>query len=340
MKRDYWPTLQWKEAVPEAVGMSSVKLSLLNVIIQSGYDNLNGIIVIRKGCVVWEKYYHRKNAKSMHNVASVAKSIISALIGIAIQKGCIKNVDEKVLSFFPEYNFDFTQKQKLGVTLRHLLTMTAPFSFRNWHEPLNKMRQQSNWARYCIGMLGQGGRIGTFKYSTAGTHLLSAVITRATSKCAREFANEYLFCPIGMPEIKANDSQAYELEDVFGRRVHGWIHDPNGHSAGGFGLTLTLRDMARFGYLYLNMGEWDGKQIVPDAWVTESTAKNANMYGYLWWLRTVKGFDAYAAMGDGGNMICCIPEKDLVIAIASRITRHCRNRWPLIENIILPAVLE
>lgn len=340
MKRDYWPTEQWQTASPETVDMASESLSLLNTVIQSQYRNLNGIIIVRKGYVVYEKYYRRKNHTSTHNVASVTKSITSALVGIAIQKGYIESVDERVLDFFPEYVIDFTEKRNQEITLRHLLTMTAPYPFKNWHEPLDRMRRQPNWVSYALGMLGQGGRVGTFKYSTAGAHLLSAIITRATGKCAREFANEHLFRPIGMAEIQDNEMQTYDLEDVFGSRVQGWVHDPNGNSTGGWGLTLTLRDMARFGYLYLNNGVWDDKQIIAETWIAESTTMHRNKYGYLWWLRPANEVFTYAALGDGGNVICCIPEKDLVIVIASKIIRRPRDRWPLIEKHILPTIVE
>ncbi len=340
MLREYWPTAEWREADPKNVDIDADKLALLNTAIQTQYTNLNGIIIVKNGYLALEKYYRRKNAMTVHSVASVTKSVTSALVGIAIGQGYIKSVDERVLDFFPEYTFAFTEKRKYDVSLRHLLTMTAPYPFKNWREPLDKMRRQSNWVGYAIVMLGQGGRLGTFKYSTAGAHLLSAVITRATGKCAREYANENLFRPLGMAEIPDNELQTYELEDVFGRRVKGWVHDPKGNSAGGWGLTLTLRDMARFGYLYLNDGFWNNKQILPETWVADTTAINSNGYGYMWWLRSVGGHFAYAAMGDGGNMICCIPEKDLVIAIASQIIRRPRDRWTLIERVILPAIAE
>ena len=102
-----------------------------------------------------------------------------------------------------------------------------------------------------------------------------------------------------------------------GKRVKGWVHDPNNITTGGWGLTLTVREMARFGQLYLNNGFWNGKQIIPQDWIAKSTAPNLNHYGYMWWLFENHGLDAFAAMGDGGNTICCVPQKKLVVAIAS-----------------------
>lgn len=104
------------------------------------------------------------------------------------------------------------------------------------------------------------------------------------------------------------------------------------------GLTLTPRDMARFGYLYLNHGTWNNQQIIPRSWIDESTAMNANNYGYLWWLREEEGVFSYSALGDGGNVICCVPEKDLVVAIASEFTMNARDRWKLIKECIILSV--
>jgi CubicO group peptidase (beta-lactamase class C family) len=127
------------------------------------------------------------------------------------------------------------------------------------------------------------------------------------------------------------------LEDVF-LKVKGWIHDPQGYTVGGWGLTITPRDMARFGFLYLNGGVWDGKQVISKAWIDESTALNQNKYGYLWWLRDENGVSAFSALGSGGNVICCIPQKDMVVTVASKVTGKPYDPWTLIEDFILPAI--
>lgn len=343
MERQYWPTSEWVAADPEALGMDSKKLAGLEPVIKSAYSNINGIVVVRKGHIAFERYYNGWGPDDVHHVASVTKSIISALIGIAIDAGYINSVDEKVLSFFPEYAAGAVSIQKRAVTIRHLLTMTAPFPFswkpgdKTGQEPLDRLRRQKDWVKYTLDLLGQKGQMGQFQYCTAAIHLLSAIITRTTGKCAREFANERLFRPTGMKEIPDQDMKSFGLEDVFGKNMKGWIKDPSGNSAGGWGLTLTPRDMARFGFLYLNQGLWEDRQIISRAWVHESTAMNPNKYGYLWWLREEGGIFSYSALGDGGNAICCIPEKDLVVAVASKIIRNARDRWQLVEECIIPA---
>lgn len=344
MQREYWPTTEWQSADPATLGMDTKKLSMLDALIKNQYDNLNGIVVVHKGYVAFEKYYNGCGPDDTQHVASVTKSIISALIGIAIDMGTIKSIDEKVLDFFPEYGCAADDIRKRAVTLRQLLTMTAPFPF-TWkpgggvREPLDRLRRQKDWVKYTLDLLGQKGQPGAFQYCTAGIQLLSAIITRTTGKNARAFANEHLFGPIGMQVIPECTMKSFGLEDLFGNALKGWVQDPSGNSTGGWGLTLTPRDMARFGFLYLNQGQWENTRILSESWINNSTRMNPNKYGYLWWLREEDGIFAYLAMGDGGNLICCIPEKDLVVAMTSKISGKLIDSWPLIKKCILPAVM-
>ncbi|WP_343216156.1 serine hydrolase [Clostridium mobile] len=348
MKRNYWPTKEWQTADPKTLKMDPIKLSKLENIIKSEFSNINGIVIVRNGYVAYERYFNGYGPDNAHHVASVTKSIISALIGIAIDDGYIKNEDQKVLDFFPEYVVNADDLQKGEITIRHLLTMTAPYSFEDWQEPLDKMCMQSDWTKYILDMLGQKGNIGTFKYSTAGAHLLSAIISCSTGKSAREFANERLFKHIGMKEIPNYEMKSFGFDDLFGKNVKGWVSDQKGNSTGGWGLTLTPRDMARFGFLYMNGGIWEDEPIISERWIDESITSHSQTiinnsvakYGYLWWLLEDKGIPTYLALGDGGNVICCIPEKDLVIAIASEFIMNPKDRRILINEYIVPAIIE
>jgi len=339
MQRNYRPTTEWQAVNPETLNMDSGKLSELEPVILSGYSNINGIVVVKAGNIVYEKYFNGYGPNDTFHVASVTKSIISALIGIAIDARFIEHTDQKVLDFFPEYVPDAVDKQKREITIRHLLTMTVPYPFEDWQEPLENMCIQPDWTKYILDIMGQNGHIGAFKYSTAGAHLLSAIITRSTGKSAREFANERLFSPIGIKEIPNHEMKAFGFDDLFGKNVKGWVNDPQHHSTGGWGLTLNPRDMARFGLLYLRRGIWDNNRIISKTWIDESIAKTPNHYGYMWWLREENGVSAYSALGDGGNVICCIPEKDLVVAIASEFMMNPRDRWTLIKESVIPSIM-
>ncbi len=181
-----------------------------------------------------------------------------------------------------------------SITIRHLLTMTAPFAWKTragsrGYEPLDRLRRQRDWVKYILNLMGRNGQPGSFQYNSLGPHLLSAIITRAAGMCAREFANERLFRPIGIREIPDHEMKSFDKDNVFGKNVTGWIKDPQGVTVGGWGLTITPRDMARFGFLYLNRGIWDNARIISETWIDESTAPNSNGYGYNWRLRGPAG---------------------------------------------------
>lgn len=345
MKRGYWPTAAWQSSDPQAAGVDPACFPKLEQVISSHYSNLNALLIVRKGFLIYEKYFNHYTSADPQTVASVTKSVTSALIGIAVDEGLLKSIDEKVLDFFPDYPISPNDFIKRSVTIRQLLTMTAPFAF-SWKEgqshstePLDRLRRQPDWVRYALDQMGQNSQPGVFQYATAGTHLLSAIITRVSGKSAREFANQHLFGPTGMQIIPDHEVKNYSLEEVFGKELKGWLKDPQGISAGGWGLMITPQDMARFGYLYLNKGAWDGRQVISEQWVETSTAPNPNQYGYLWRLKEEQGTQAYQSLGSGGNVICVIPEKDLVVVIASSIINRPRDRCPLISDYILPALI-
>lgn len=313
-------------------------------IIHSQYRNINGMVVAQKGNIIFESYYNNHVESDKFHVASVTKSVIGTLIGIAIEKGYIQGVEQKVLEFFPEYIVQPSNVQKHNITIRHLLTMTVPYPFEDWQESLETFSSQGDCIKYTLDGLGQNGEIGKFKYSTSGVHLLSAILTRATGKCAREFANEHLFEPIGMDVIPKYEIEEFGYDTLFGDKLKGWAYDPMGYTTGGWGLTLTVRDMAKFGMLHLNEGMWKQKQIIPKAWIKDSIVMHEGendfmnaKYGYLWWLQDDEVF-ACVARGDGGNMICCIPEFDLVVAVASTISAQPFDGWEIIKQYILPYI--
>ena len=322
------------------MGMRAAKLAELVPLLRSRLRGVNGIVVVRGGYVVFEWHRPGFGGDDAHNVASVTKSVVSALVGIALEEGWLRGVDQEVLDFFPEYDPGPAAMRKRALTLRHLLTMTAPVAWKSgpWgYEPLDRLRRQKDWVRYILDLVGNDAP-GRFQYSAVVSHLVSAVLTRASGRSAREIANESLFRPLGMKEIPDRAMASFGRDDVIGDNVAGWVKDPSGINTGGWGLTLSVADMARFGFLYLNRGEWDGRQVLPAAWVAESTATNANGYGYYWWLRGSGRELSYSAAGSGGNLICCVPGLDLVVAIAAKVVMKSPDPWLSLERYILPAM--
>ena len=318
-----------------------MNLELLERKITIRYPSINGIIISRNGNVSLERYYRGHKPTAVWHTASVAKSFTSALIGIAINSGHITSVDQKILDFFPEYKTASGDFVKRSLTIRHLLTMTAPTTLKSsqaGNEALDKLRRQPNWAPFILDQLGKGGIPGKFYYSSSNAHLLSAIISKATGLNAREYANKYLFGPIGITKAPVRDMGEFTMDKVFGRDAPGWANDPQGITIGGWGLSLTLKDLARFGSLYLNGGRWKNKQIIPAEWINESVKPNANNYGYLWWTSQKDGLSAFAALGSGGNAIFCLPELNLLAAITSKITRRAPGPWKLLWEEIIPVI--
>lgn len=343
MKKEYIAHLKFPKTTPFCT-LNYGNIDLDNIV-ASKFNNITGVLAVRKRKVVLEKYFNNHNTNDTFHVASVTKSIISALIGIAIDNGYIKSINEKALDFFPEYNDLSNNECRQSITIKHLLTMTVPYDFPDWTEPFDKFCSSPNWTKYILSNLGKNGNLGDFKYSTQGAHLLSCIITRATHKSAREFANEYLFNPLGMNILPDYKPKAYDFDYLFGKDLKAWPHDPDGNSTGGWGLNLTLRDMALFGFLYMNDGFYNDKQIVQKSWIQQSTSpfsdKNVfaeNKYGYLWWINHYDNLYCYSAVGDGGNIISCIPEKELVIAVSVQIPKPIENPYEFIQNHIIPYI--
>lgn len=323
--------------------MDSKKMEELEEKIDSQYGNTTGIVIIKDGMVSCEKYFKGCTADNHVHVYSVTKSVISILIGIALDKGCIKNIDEKVLDYFPEYEVKRGEIKLQNITLRDMLTMTVPYKY-HFFAPYIKYFTSSDRVKFSLDLLGGHGKIGVFRYAPLiGPDILSGILVRATGRPVFDFAAENLFQPLG---IKVENSLSFESKEeqmAFNQStdISGWVVDPMGIHAAGWGLTLTPMDMAKIGLLYLNGGMWEGKQIVSSKWVEDSTTEHSRWkkenlaYGYLWWVNE----DGYAAMGDGGNVIYVNTKKNLVISMAALFVPKAEDRMELIKKFIEPILV-
>ncbi|WP_312504012.1 serine hydrolase domain-containing protein [Lacrimispora sp.] len=320
--------------------MNQEKIKELEKTINSDYSNIAGILIQKNGIKLYENYFNGYTADNAIHVYSVTKSVFSALIGIAIEKGHIKSIDQKVLDFFPYYTVKTGEKTIQGITLKNLLTMTASYKYQS--EPYEEFFASDNWINAALDLLGGEKHTGEFMYSPIiGTHILSGILVKATGQPVLDFAAENLFSPLGInvPHNVVLRNKEEHIAVMKDKNISGWVVDPQGINTASWGLFLTPADMAKIGQLYLNGGIWESKQIVPEKWIEMSTMEHIRWgslsYGYLWWIIDDKEH-IYAALGDGGNVIYVNTKKKMVVSIASLFMPDAKDRIGLIMERIEP----
>ena len=324
--------------------MNEKQRTILDQTLTKDYGNIAGITVLKNGKLVYENYFNTCNSSSKIHVYSVTKSIISLLIGIAIDKGYIKNINQKIIEFFPDYKIKKKEQTLKDITLRDILTMTAPYKYKFAPYTYIKYFMSDDWVTFSLDLLGGKGKIGDFKYTPiVGLDILSGILIRTTGQSVFEFATENVFSPLDIHVKESIILHSAKEQATFNKSTStsGWVTDSAGVNAGGWGLTLSSADMAKVGQLYLNKGVWDNKQIVSTQWIMDSTTEHSKWdkmdlsYGYLWWIID-KNKGACAAMGDGGNIIYFNPQNQLVVAISSMFVQRAKDRIELIKQNIEP----
>jgi len=335
---DYWPTESWRKCAPGEVGMDPLKLKELNeevrLLLEMEID-IHGVLIVKDGYIVAEQYYSEEyGPDSLHRIASCTKSITSALYGIALDKGYLSSVDQRMLDFFPDQEIQNRSELKESITLEDLLTMSSGLEWYEMEYPYGDERNTfRQWINQGAGiqfvldlpMVAAPGYV--YSYSTGASHLLSGILQLATGVRTDSFALEHLFKPLGIDSYY-------------------WPVDGKGIAYGGSSTRFTPRDMARFGYLYLREGEWEGKQIVPREWVEASQQKHIKRkyiedyyYGYHWW---VSDQNTYSAVGYAGQWITVVPDHNLVVVFTNNFSEEESFQWltpeRLMETYILPAL--
>lgn len=324
-----WPDPDWETTSPAAVGLSESVLASTTAVLKRPGSNVSAYLVIRSGRIAWEQYFDGVRSAHRHPLFSITKSVISALVGIAVQEKHLKSVDQLVAEFFPEFPLD--SANPLGqLTVRHLLTMTCGLVWPRigWgREPMvERMRKSPDWAHFILGVPVRRQEIGTFHYTSAASHLLSAILTRVTGQSACDYARSRLFAPLGIQEVAPGSD---------------WESDPTYNSLGGWGLHLSARELARFGWLYACKGLWQNQAVVTAGWIEESTQRVNGIhtvYGYQWWLREMHGERIIAGLGVGGQFLFCVPDRELVVVILSRFIHHWPDRWEILNELLARGV--
>ena len=320
----------WRTSTPEEQGIdSALILKMLQEIQEQGLD-IHSVLLIRNDHLVTQIHFPPYQEDFKHPVYSISKSITSALVGIAIEEGYIRSVDQKVLDFFPDIAQDIESERLKNLTLEHLLTMSAGYNTRTIPYPwiLAQKDDSFDTIEYILTHNSILQEPGTgFFYDSGAPHVLSAIIQETTGKTLQEYAQEKLFAPLGITDIT-------------------WETDPRGITLGCTGLVLSPRDMAKIGYLYLNRGQLNGEQIIPAEWIDRSTTKHSETkglmneaeddgYGYLWW---IDAFGGYSAHGSGGQYIFVVPDSNMVVVFTGGLADpDFPMPKELMESFILPA---
>ena len=328
---------EWKSSTPTEQGFD---VDILNIALDEAENrpSIYSVLVIRNGFIVAERYYRGYDESSEFNIRSVSKSYLSAMTGIAIDNGMINSINDRMLDYFPEYNHSGLDPRKEEITIKHLLTMQGGIDHE--HNNYSRLYSTQNWIQSAIEepLLFNPGE--NHSYNTFLTHLLSGIITKESGMSTFDFGQEYLCDPLGITILD-------------------WQQSPQGIYFGGNSMYFTTRDMAVLGYLYLNDGEINGIQIVPRDWVKESLKNRMpehqrgwswgpmenGGYGYLWWLGTIKGYEAFLAIGHGGQFVVNFPELNMIVATNSnayigwdQANINELAALDLIGNYIVPAI--
>ena len=319
----------WSTAALNSVGMKTERLeNLVNIINMKLYTEVHSVLIIKNDKLVFEEYfpghdflyngqhfhgnYIDFDRDTRHNTHSATKSITSALVGIAIDKGFIESVDDKIFDYFPDYS-NIIDQQKEKITVEHLLTMSSGFEWNEWDVSISQSNHDivrlisSSDPVYYVLSKSVVTEPGTAYYYNGGTvDLLGQLVKRASSLNVKSFSRTYLFELLGITN--------YNWQTLY----------PSGITCCHGDIYITPRDMAKFGYLFLKKGIWNGERIISEEWVNNSLQNQitppvnwAYGYGYLWWLKRYytggQTYHSFNAEGWGGQQIIIIPSENMVV---------------------------
>lgn len=317
-------------------------------LIKTQQPNICQVVAYKDNKKVWSECWNDYKKDDCTHIMSATKSVVALLVGIAADKGQIKSIDDKVLDYFPDYKVRRGEKTIYDVTIRHLLTMRAPYKGKG--DPWSKVCASENWTYTSLDFLGgRKGLTDEFNYVTVCLHILSGLLYNATGMKTVDYANKYLFEPLGIkPHTpycarSAEEHKRFTVEKTPKGNV--WFSDRDDIGTPGYGLCMSAEDMAKIGLLCLNKGRYDGKQIVSAEWIEEMTRPRevdskyfrGMEYGYLWWIID-RQKNIYAAIGNSGNVIYVNLGKNTVISVASYFKPTIFDRVDFIQEYIEPTV--
>jgi len=318
----YWPTQGWQTSTPEEQGFDSARLAEGLLAMRDNQINIHSLMIIHNDKVILDAYLYPYSGETVHELASVTKSVITTLIGIAADQGKLR-LDDKMVSFFPDRAIANRGFLKNQISIRQLTSMTSGLdcTSANDEQTLSDMGAAPDWVQFTLDLKAKHIPGTYFEYCSPGMHVLSAILQEATGMATSDFARLNLFEPLGITDFI-------------------WESDPQGYSDGWAGLYLSPNDVAKIGYLMLHQGQWEDKQVVSSDWVKEATkfqkkTGRGDNYGYGWWVPPPTQFIEFAAEGRGGQYIRVLPELDLIV-----VTTGGGFEWNDIVPMLVPAMVD
>jgi CubicO group peptidase (beta-lactamase class C family) len=335
----------WPAASADQSGLSDARMRALDNALHSGeFKKVGSVLIARHGKLVYEAYLDGDPA-TLRDTRSATKSITDILVGIAIDEHKLSGVDAKILALLPEHarKLQNPDPRKTAITVEDFLTMSSPLECDDWNDASRgneeRMYLVEDWAQFILDLPIRGrmhvgeqpeappyGRY--FSYCTGGAFTLSEVLQKVTGERTDRYANDNLFQPLAIANVS-------------------WVYSPLNVPQTGGGLRLTSRDLLKLAQLYLDGGQWRGRQIVSESWVRASTRAHARIdetteYGYLWWLKSFKSgeksYPAFFMTGNGGNKVVAIPALDMSLVITST-NYNTRGMHEQTEKILTDYIL-
>ncbi len=320
-----WPGAQWPRALPAELDIAPALPDVLAAA-ASAAPSVTGVVVTRHGAIATEYFADDWSANDPIDIRSCTKSFVSALVGRARHDGLLPNLSVTIGELIPERIPAEADPAVADITLWSLLTMTSGLSW-DWQTDYQRIEAAENPVEYVLSrpIIAPQGQV--YAYNSGGSHLIGLMVAAAAGMPLEEYAEEALFAPLGIT-------------------VHGWRRYPQGEVIGGYGLQIVPYDMARLGYLYLRRGVWADDRLIAEEYIEQSTiAQSAGdptggePYGYQWWISNATGYNAFYALGYGGQYIYVVPALDLVVVVAvGDISVPLSFPRPIIEQTIVPLV--
>jgi len=320
-----WPTTEWPISSPEDVAIDPALPDLL-ASAAAAAPSVTAAVVVRQGRIAAIYTADGWALEDPIDIRSCTKSFVSALVGRARHDGLLPDLSVTIGDLIPERIPDGADPAVAGITLWSLLTMTSGLAW-DWQTDYARLEAAEDPVALTLGQPVVAPQGEVYVYNSGGSHIIGLMVAAAAGVPLEEYAQEALFAPLDIT-------------------VHGWCRTPQGEVIGGYGLQITPPDMARLGYLYLRNGVWADTELISAEYVEQSTIVQSagdptggTPYGYQWWVTDASGYDAFFALGYGGQYIYVVPALDLVVAVAvGDIDVPLFAPRPIIEETIIPLV--